>query len=129
LGSVCAIDSSWIALALLTHTSMPPKRSTVCSTTAATEFSSRTSPTIGSARTPAASISAAAVWIVPGSFGLGSAVLASRATLAPSRAARSAIARPDGGLPAHAAIVKPDLVERALECCAGHRGAVLDHEP
>jgi hypothetical protein len=36
----------------------------------------------------------AAVWIVPGSFGWGSAVFAATATFAPSRAARNAIASP-----------------------------------
>ena len=43
---------------------------------------------------PAASISAAAVKIVPGSFGFGSAVFAAIAIDAPSAAARNAIARP-----------------------------------
>jgi hypothetical protein len=52
------------------------------------------SPTIGSARPPAASICAAAVWTVPSSLGCGSAVLAISATFAPSRAARTAMARP-----------------------------------
>ena len=48
-----------MALALLTTTSMPPKASTVRSTAAWTESSSRTSPTMGSARPPAASMAAA----------------------------------------------------------------------
>jgi hypothetical protein len=48
----------------------------------------------GRALPPAFSISAAAVWMVPGSLGWGSAVLAAMAMLAPSRAARSAIASP-----------------------------------
>src|SRR6266851_5540247 len=52
------------------------------------------STTSGSAFPPAASISAAAVWIVPGSLGCGESVLAAMTTLAPSRAARNAIARP-----------------------------------
>ena len=51
---------------------------------------------VGSAKAcpPAAPIAAAAVWIVPSSFGCGAAVLAAMAILAPSRAARSAIERP-----------------------------------
>src|SRR5215218_11363006 len=79
--------------------SIPPKRSYVRSTASATVLSSRTSPTIASACPPAASISAAALWIVPCRRGCGSAVFASSATLAPSRAARSAIARPMPRLP------------------------------
>ena len=47
-----------------------------------------------SALPPACSISFAAVKIVPGSLGCGSAVFATIATFAPSRAARSPIARP-----------------------------------
>ena len=49
---------------------------------------------IGNALPPAASISLAAENIVPGNFGLASVVLAAIAMLAPSRAARSAIAKP-----------------------------------
>jgi len=41
-----------------------------------------------------ATTSRAALWIVPSSFGCGSTVLAAMTTFAPSRAARSAIARP-----------------------------------
>src|SRR5690606_29420179 len=41
-----------------------------------------------------ASTAAAALWMVPGSLGLGTSDLAAMTTLAPSRAARSAIARP-----------------------------------
>jgi hypothetical protein len=44
-------------------------------------------------RPPACSISAATVWIVPGSFACGVDVLAAITTLAPSRQ-RNAIARP-----------------------------------
>ena len=50
-----------IAEALLTTMSMPPNFSTVCATASVTESSSRTSPTIGSALPPAASIASAAV--------------------------------------------------------------------
>ena len=55
---------------------------------------SRTSTTMGRALPPAFSISSAAVKIVPGSFLCGSAVLAATTILAPSLAARSAMARP-----------------------------------
>ncbi|CNL14761.1 Uncharacterised protein [Mycobacterium tuberculosis] len=83
-----------IAEALLTQISMPPNCSTVVATADATASGSRISPTIGSAWPPASSSSLAAVNTVPGSFGCGSAVLAIKAMLAPSRAARLAIARP-----------------------------------
>jgi hypothetical protein len=49
---------------------------------------------MASALPPAFSISSATLWMVPGSFGCGSAVFAAITTLAPSRAARSAISRP-----------------------------------
>src|SRR5690348_7933057 len=62
---------------------------------------------IGSACPPAFSMASAAVWIVPGSFGCGSAVFASRATFAPSAAARSAIASPMPRLPPDIRIVLP----------------------
>src|SRR5215469_2710021 len=73
---------------------MPPKVAAHCPAAAATAASSRTSTASGSARPPARSISAAAVWMVPGNFGCGCVVLAAMAMLAPSRAARSAIALP-----------------------------------
>jgi hypothetical protein len=82
------------ALALFTTMSRPPNVATVFSIAARTASSSRTSTAIGSARPPACSISAAALWIVPSSLGCGVSVLAAMATLAPSRAARSAMARP-----------------------------------
>src|SRR5271165_4966913 len=88
------IDPRLIADALFTQMSMPPNCSTVLATAASTEYGSRTSPTIGSAWPPASSSSLAAVNTVPGSFGCGSAVLAISAMLAPSCAARLAIARP-----------------------------------
>ena len=50
-----------MALALLTHMSIPPNCSTALATAAATESPSRTSPTIGRAWPPASSISLAAV--------------------------------------------------------------------
>ena len=61
LGLGRSIGVRAIALALLTRMSMPPKRSAACSTAPAMASSSRTSPTIGSAVPPAASISSAAV--------------------------------------------------------------------
>ncbi len=88
-----------IALALFTHTSIPPKRCTACSTAANTCSSSRMSPTIGNALPPASSICSAAVKTVPSRRGCGSAVFAINATFAPSRAARRAIARPIPRLP------------------------------
>src|SRR5215213_1752098 len=92
--SVCCTLVSWIALALLTTISMPPNFSAVASKAFFTFSSSRTSTTSGSARPPACSISCAAEWIVPGSFGCGVSVFAATAMLAPSRAAFSAIASP-----------------------------------
>ncbi|CAG6994010.1 hypothetical protein PICSAR154_02960 [Mycobacterium avium subsp. paratuberculosis] len=83
-----------IAEALLTQMSIPPNCSMVLATAASTDSGSRTSPTIGNACPPASSSSLAAVYTVPGSFGCGSAVLAISAMLAPSWAARLAIARP-----------------------------------
>src|SRR3954454_24809825 len=105
-----------IALALFTTTSMPPKRSTASATAAFTDSSSRMSPAIGRALPPAASISSAAVKIVPSSLGWGSVVLAIRATLAPSRAARSAIARPMPRLqPLTKSVLLARLVTRGRE--------------
>src|ERR1700746_1369376 len=74
--------------------SIPPNWSTALATAAATESPSRTSPTIGSAWPPASSISLAAVYMVPGSLGWGSAVLATSAMFAPSAATRLAIDSP-----------------------------------
>ena len=73
---------------------MPPNLATAASTAASIWSSDRTSTTHASARPPAFSISSAAVWMVPGSFGCGSAVLAAITTFAPSRAARSPMALP-----------------------------------
>ena len=53
----------------------------------------------GSASPPAETISSAAVYIVPGNFGWGSAVLAAMIIFAPSKAALFAIARPIPLLP------------------------------
>src|SRR5262249_31864930 len=92
--SVSAAGVSEIALALLTTMSRPPKRAAGASIAVLTAASSRTSTTSGSALPPAFSIASAAVWIVPSSLGCGVSVLAAIATLAPSRAARSAIASP-----------------------------------
>ncbi len=92
-----------MALALFTTMSTPPKVAAVFFMASATCISSRTSTIKGSALPPAASISAAAVWIVPLSLGCGSAVLAAIAMLAPSRAARSAMASP---MPREAPVMK-----------------------
>src|SRR5215472_7413507 len=92
--SVSTTGVRWTALALLTTMSMPPKVATVRSIALLTWVSSRTSTTSGSARPPALAISSAAVKMVPESFGCGLSVLAAMAMLAPSRAARSAIASP-----------------------------------
>src|SRR5215207_1356177 len=86
---------------------MPPNFSTARSTASSTDSASRMSPTIGNASPPASRISSAAVWIVPGSLGCGSSVLAISATLAPSWAARSAIANPTPRLPPDMKIVLP----------------------
>src|SRR5579863_5014232 len=92
--SISAVDDRLIAEALLMQISMPPNLAAHSRAAATTAASSRTSSTSGSARPPAASTSRAALWTVPASFGCGSAVLAAMAILAPSAAARSAIARP-----------------------------------
>ena len=74
----------------------PVRRSDrVLSIAAFTASSSRTSTTSGKAFPPAASISSAAVKIVPSSLGCGSDVFAAMAMLAPSCAALSAIALAD----------------------------------
>src|SRR6516164_3806937 len=92
--SVSAAGVSEIALALLTTMSRPPKCAAVVSIAFLTAASSRTSTASGNALPPAFTISSAAVWIVPSSLGCGVSVLAAIVILAPSRAARSAIASP-----------------------------------
>src|SRR5699024_6007690 len=67
---------------------------TVAATAARTASSSRISHFNASACPPAAMTVSAAVKIVPGSLGLGTADLAAIVTLAPSRAARNAMAKP-----------------------------------
>src|SRR5712671_6382942 len=108
LSGTSLIEPRLIAEALLTHISMPPNCSTVCATADATDSSSRMSPTIGSACPPASSSSLAAVYTVPGSLGCGSAVLAISAMLAPSAAARLAIANPMPRLAPEMNMVFPD---------------------
>ena len=90
---------------------MPPKRAVAAATAACTLASSRMSHCTASAWPPAASISAAALWIVPGSFGLLSAVFAATTICAPSRAARSAIARP---MPRDAPVMNKVLPRRSI---------------
>jgi len=58
--SVCCTEVSWIALALFTTMSRPPKCWAVLSSACLTISSSRTSTTSGSALPPAFSISSAA---------------------------------------------------------------------
>jgi hypothetical protein len=94
LAGVANVGVRLMALALLIRISMPPNSVAVFSIAAAICSSSRISHWIGRATPPAASISFAAVKMVPGSFGFGSAVFAAIATDAPSAAARRAIARP-----------------------------------
>src|SRR5690606_4533416 len=91
-----------------------PNVSTVLATASRTWSSSRMSQRIASARPPACSTARAAVWMVPGSFGLATSDLAATTTLAPSRAARSAIARP---MPREAPVMKRVLPERVLMAC------------
>src|SRR5579864_3631646 len=91
---VARVPVRLMALALLTRTSSPPKCATASATALATRASSRTSTISGRAFPPAASTSAAAVWMVPGSLGCGSVVFAAITTLAPSAAARRAMALP-----------------------------------
>src|SRR5687767_1041009 len=74
--------------------SMPPKQLTAASTACSTCDSTRTSSATASACPPASSTSCAAVKMVPGSFGCGSVVLPQTTTLAPSAAARIAMAWP-----------------------------------
>ena len=74
--SVASTGVSEIALALLTTMSSPPKCAAAVSIAVFTAASSRTSTQSGSARPPAAAISAAAVWMVPGSFGCGVSLFA-----------------------------------------------------
>ncbi|MEA3221183.1 MAG: hypothetical protein OZX49_02302 [Immundisolibacter sp.] len=94
LTGVSSVPVRLMADALLTRMSMPPKWATACATAASTASALRTSMTSGRARPPASSISCAAVWMVPGSLGCGWLVLAAMTMLAPSSAARSAIALP-----------------------------------
>ena len=114
--SVASVGVSEIALALLTQTSMPPNAATPWATASITCASSRMSQTTGSALPPAASTSAAAVWTVPGSLGCGSAVLAARTMFAPSRAKRSAIAKP---MPRLAPEMKTVLFRKVVISCPG----------
>src|SRR5688572_926435 len=97
--------------------SMPPKASTVAATAARTWSSSRMSQRSASARPPRASISAAAVWMVPGRRGLGTEDFAAIATLAPSAAARRAMARP---MPRDAPVTNSVLPFRDVDSMAAH---------
>ena len=102
--------------------SIPPNASTVAATAARTASSSRMSHCRASALPPAASTAAAAVWMVPGSFGLGTADFAAITTLAPSRAARSAMASP---IPREAPVMNKVLPDRVdIACLRGSAAGV-----
>ena len=94
LAAVFSVGVKLMALALLIRISRPPNCVAALFTAATIASSSRISHWIGRAVPPAASISFAAEKIVPGNFGFSSAVFAAIAMLAPSAAARSAIASP-----------------------------------
>jgi len=112
---VSSVPRSQIALALLTRMSMPPKVSTVAATAARTWSSSRISHFSASPWPPAAVTASAALWMVPGSFGFGTADFAAMATLAPSRAARNAMARP---MPREAPVMNRVFPCRLATCLA-----------
>ena len=113
-----------MAEALLTTASIPPKRSTACATAPRTSSSLRTSPTMASADPPAASICAAAVCTVPSREAWAVPVLAMIATLAPSAAARRAMARPIPRLPPLIRMVLP-FSGRALAAMVSRRGSLM----
>ena len=116
-----------ITEALLTTMSMPPNSPCVFITASVMSSSLRTSPTIGSARPPAASMASAAEWTVPSSFGCGVSVFAMSAMFAPSRAARSAIARPMPRLPPDIRMVFPVRVTVTPWCFDGMPRRTLPH--
>jgi hypothetical protein len=95
--------------------SSEPKRATVWVIAPVTAASSRTSTTSGKAWPPACSIASAAEWIVPSSLGWRVSVLAAIAILAPSRAARSAIASP---MPREAPVMKRVLALSDIDVTA-----------
>ena len=73
---------------------MRPNRVLVFEANVSTWSASRTSTCSGSACPPAASTSAATVWMEPGSFSVGATLLAATTTEHPARANPSASARP-----------------------------------
>src|SRR5690606_25132043 len=116
-----------MAEALLIRISRPPKTRTASSIAASTCSSSRTSTTRGSARPPAASISAAAVWMVPASFLCGLSVFAAITTLAPSAAARLPMARP---IPRLAPVINSVFPARsAIASLLLHMSVALEDRP
>ena len=100
--------------------STPPKCSTAASTARCTSSSLRTSPTTATPLPPAASTSATAVCTVPGSFGCGSAVLASSTTLAPCLGGAERDRQPDA---AAAAGHDQRAVGEAMAGLARHRAS------
>src|SRR5215470_7093321 len=121
--SVSATGVRETALALFTTMSRVPKVATVRSIAALTCASSRTSTVSGSALPPAATISSAAVKMVPGSLGCGVSVLAAMAILAPSRAARSAMASP---MPREAPVMKSVRPASDMICSRQRRVGAVD---
>ena len=103
--SVYVVGVREIALALFITISIPPNSSTVLSTALLICSSCLISVTMGSALPPHASISSAAVKMVPGSLGCGSVVLAKIDIFAPSFANFLAIASPMPLLP-------PEIITR-----------------
>ena len=81
--AVSSVPVRLMALALLTRASRPPKVSATFANAAVTWSSKRMSTAQARALPPAASISSAAVKMVPGSFGCGWVVLAATTILAP----------------------------------------------
>ena len=94
LTSVSATVTGQCVEALLTRTSMPPKRATALAIAFWTCCSSVMSVLIASAAPPAATHAASASWIVPGSAGLLVVVCARMTTFAPRPAQRTAMASP-----------------------------------
>src|SRR5690242_9033955 len=93
-GAKSATSARWMAPALLTRMSMRPNASSAASRMRSTCANWRTSHCTGSARRPSLRTSSAVSWMVPGSRGCASAVLAATTTSQPSRASASATARP-----------------------------------
>ena len=115
-----------MAEALLTRISMPPNSATAASTIFSFALSSMISTWRAIAlRAPASSHSLAAVKMVPGSVGCGSAVFAAMIMLAPSAAARFAMARPMPREPPVTSIVRPASERAAAAMMFAGRDAIV----